>query len=81
MLFLATTINYIDRQILALLKPILDDYQHWTNAQFGMVNSAFQAAYAVGRLLFLPDRVCGQSPAGAGLSRSASRPSPRRSPS
>jgi ACS family hexuronate transporter-like MFS transporter len=52
LLFLATTINYIDRQILALLKPILDDYLHWTNAQFGLVNSAFQAAYAVGLLLF-----------------------------
>ena len=52
LLFLATTINYIDRQILALLKPILDDYLHWTNAQFGMVNSAFAAAYAVGLLLF-----------------------------
>jgi len=52
LLFLATTVNYIDRQILALLKPILDDYLHWTNAQFGLVNSAFQAAYAVGLLLF-----------------------------
>ena len=52
LLFLATTVNYIDRQILALLKPILDENLHWTNAQFGLVNSAFQAAYAVGLLLF-----------------------------
>ncbi|HVV17307.1 MAG TPA: MFS transporter [Polyangia bacterium] len=52
LLFLATTINYIDRQILSLLKPILDDKLHWTNQQFGEVNSAFQAAYAVGLLLF-----------------------------
>ena len=52
LLFLATTINYIDRQILSLLKPILDDKLHWTNQQFGQVNSAFQAAYAVGLLLF-----------------------------
>ncbi|MFL5306159.1 MAG: MFS transporter, partial [Polyangia bacterium] len=51
-MFLATTINYIDRQILSLLKPILDDKLHWTNQQFGQVNSAFQAAYAVGLLLF-----------------------------
>ena len=35
LLFFATTINYIDRQILSLLKPILDDQLHWTNAQFG----------------------------------------------
>jgi ACS family hexuronate transporter-like MFS transporter len=59
LLFLATTINYIDRQILALVKPILDDQLHWTNAEYGQVNSAFQAAYAVGLLLFgtLVDRV------------------------
>ncbi len=52
LLFLATTINYVDRQILSLLKPILDDKLHCTNQQFGEVNSAFQAAYAVGLLLF-----------------------------
>jgi ACS family hexuronate transporter-like MFS transporter len=52
LLFLATTINYIDRQILALLKPILDDQLGWTNQQFGLINSAFQAAYAVGLLIF-----------------------------
>ena len=57
--FLATTINYVDRQILALVKPILDEQLHWTNAEYGQVNSAFQAAYAVGLLLFgaLVDRV------------------------
>ncbi len=52
LLFLATTINYIDRQILSLLKPILDDQLHWTNEQFGQVNAAFQLAYAVGLLGF-----------------------------
>jgi MFS transporter, ACS family, hexuronate transporter len=52
LLFLATTVNYIDRQILSLLKPILDEQLHWTNEQFGWVNSAFQAAYAVGLLGF-----------------------------
>jgi ACS family hexuronate transporter-like MFS transporter len=51
-LFLATTVNYIDRQILSLLKPILDDQLRWTNEQFGQVNAAFQGAYAVGLLLF-----------------------------
>src|SRR6185369_6942825 len=58
-LFFGTSINYIDRQILALVKPILDDQLHWTNAEYGTVNSAFQAAYAVGLLLFgaLVDRV------------------------
>ncbi len=59
LLFFATTVNYMDRQILSLLKPILDNELRWTNAQFGMVNAAFQAAYAVGLLSFgaLIDRV------------------------
>ncbi len=52
LLFTATTINYIDRQILALLKPILDDELKWTNEQYGLVNSAFQGAYAVSLLFF-----------------------------
>ena len=41
LLFLATTINYIDRQILALLKPMLDTELGWTNEQYGNVNSVF----------------------------------------
>ncbi len=52
LLFFATTVNYIDRQILSLLKPILDTELGWTNEQFGVVNAAFQAAYAVGLLVF-----------------------------
>jgi MFS transporter, ACS family, hexuronate transporter len=52
LLFLATTINYVDRQILSLLKPILDEELGWTNEQFGAVNSAFQGAYAVSLLGF-----------------------------
>jgi MFS transporter, ACS family, hexuronate transporter len=52
LLFFATTINYIDRQILSLLKPILDEELHWTNEQFGYVNSAFQGAYGLFMLFF-----------------------------
>jgi ACS family hexuronate transporter-like MFS transporter len=52
LLFLATTINYIDRQILALIKEFLDAELGWSNEQFGLVNSAFQGAYAVGLLGF-----------------------------
>ncbi len=52
LLFFATTINYIDRQILSLLKPILDEQLEWTNEEFGMVNSAFQGAYGLGLLVF-----------------------------
>jgi MFS transporter, ACS family, hexuronate transporter len=59
LLFFATTINYMDRQILSLLKPILDNQLHWTNEEFGAINGAFQGAYAVGALLFgyLVDRI------------------------
>jgi ACS family hexuronate transporter-like MFS transporter len=52
LLFFATTVNYVDRQILSLVKPMLDSELHWNNAQFGQVNAAFQAAYAVGLLGF-----------------------------
>lgn len=52
MLFFATTINYIDRQILALLKPTLDLELGWTNEDFGLVNSAFFGVYAASYLVF-----------------------------
>ena len=52
LLFFATTINYVDRQILALLKPLLDEQLHWTNEQFGFVNSIFQGAYGLSLLGF-----------------------------
>lgn len=52
LLFFATTVNYIDRQILSLLKPILDEQLKWTNEEFGIVNGAFQAAYAVSMIIF-----------------------------
>ena len=52
LIFFATTINYIDRQILSLIKPTLDAQLQWTNAEFGYVNSAFQGAYGVSLLVF-----------------------------
>jgi MFS transporter, ACS family, hexuronate transporter len=52
LLFLATTINYIDRQILSLIKPILDEELGWTNEQFGLANSIFQGVYGFGLLFF-----------------------------
>ncbi|HWD17874.1 MAG TPA: MFS transporter [Verrucomicrobiae bacterium] len=52
LLFFATTINYIDRQIFSLLKETLDKEMGWSNEQFGLVNSFFQGAYAVGLLAF-----------------------------
>lgn len=52
LLFFATTVNYIDRQILSLLKPILDEQLKWTNEEFGLINAAFQGAYGIGMLIF-----------------------------
>ncbi|HVO12615.1 MAG TPA: MFS transporter [Vicinamibacteria bacterium] len=52
LLFFATTVNYVDRQILALIKEFLDAELHWSNETFGWVNSTFQLAYAVGLLFF-----------------------------
>lgn len=50
LLFVATTILYIDRQIIALLKGTLDQQLHWTNAQYGLVSGVFQATYGLGLL-------------------------------
>lgn len=52
LLFIATTINYVDRQILSLVKPILDEELGWSNEQFGIVNAVFQGAYGFGLLFF-----------------------------
>jgi ACS family hexuronate transporter-like MFS transporter len=49
-MFAATTILYMDRQILSLLKGTLDEQFHWTNAQFGDATGAFQATYGIGLL-------------------------------
>src|SRR2546422_11736130 len=52
LLFFATTINYIDRQILALLKDRLDAEMGWSNEAFGWLNGAFQIAYGISFLFF-----------------------------
>jgi ACS family hexuronate transporter-like MFS transporter len=52
LLFFATTINYIDRQILGLIKPILDEQLHWTNEQYGNTQAFFSGAYALSLLGF-----------------------------
>lgn len=49
--FLATTINYIDRQIIAILKPFIAEDLGWSEADYGFIITGFQIAYAVGMLL------------------------------
>ncbi|MEO8470758.1 MAG: MFS transporter [Chryseolinea sp.] len=51
LLFTATTINYLDRQIIGLLKPVLEKEFEWTETDFARIVMAFTAAYAVGLLI------------------------------
>jgi ACS family hexuronate transporter-like MFS transporter len=48
LLFLSTVINYIDRQTLSVLAPVLKAEFHWTNTDFAWVVIAFRAAYSIG---------------------------------
>jgi ACS family hexuronate transporter-like MFS transporter len=51
LLFVATTINYIDRQVIGILKPTLQSEFGWTEIDYADIVFAFQLAYAVGLLL------------------------------
>ncbi len=48
LLFFATTINYMDRQVMGLLKPTLMTDLHWTESDFGDIVAAFSLFYAFG---------------------------------
>ena len=50
MLLAATTINYIDRQVLGVLAPFLQEEFGWNEIEYGYIVTAFQAAYAIGLL-------------------------------
>lgn len=52
LLFFATTINYLDRQVIGLLKPTLEREFTWTETDFAHIVMAFTAAYAAGLLFF-----------------------------
>jgi MFS transporter, ACS family, hexuronate transporter len=49
LLFLSTVINYIDRQTLSVLAPILKTEFRWTNTDFALLVIAFRVAYAFGQ--------------------------------
>lgn len=51
LLFLITTNNYLDRILLGILAPVIMDDLGMDTVAYGYVNSAFQAAYAIGFLL------------------------------
>ena len=50
LLFFATTINYIDRQVLGILAPTLQKDIGWNEAEYGAIVSWFTFAYALGYL-------------------------------
>lgn len=50
LLFTATTINYLDRQVLSLLQPVLAETYSWTNADYANITAAFQIIYALSML-------------------------------
>src|SRR5437667_1266356 len=51
LLFFATTINYMDRQVLGLLAPDLQRILGWNEIEYGYIVTSFKAAYAIGLLL------------------------------
>ena len=52
LLFFAATVNYVDRQVIGILKPTLAAEFGWTEIDYGWIVFGFQTAYAIG-LLFV----------------------------
>lgn len=50
LLFVATTVNYLDRQVLSLLQPHLEELYGWTNSDYANITAAFQLFYAIAML-------------------------------
>lgn len=50
MLFFATTVNYLDRQVLSLLQPLLEKEFHWTDNDYGTITAIFSLFYAISML-------------------------------
>jgi ACS family hexuronate transporter-like MFS transporter len=50
LLFFATTINYLDRQVLSLLAPVLTEQFNWTNTDYANITATFQFVYAISML-------------------------------
>lgn len=50
MIFLATTINYVDRQVFSILGPLLTDEFGWSEVDYAMIVQAFSISYGLGYL-------------------------------
>src|SRR3954470_21423667 len=48
LLFFITTIDYMDRQVIGVLKPVLAQDLHWSEIDYGNIVFFFQLAYAAG---------------------------------
>jgi MFS family permease len=59
LLFFAATVNYIDRQVIGILKPTLASEFGWTELDYSWIVFSFQTAYAIGLLFVgkLMDRI------------------------
>jgi MFS transporter, ACS family, hexuronate transporter len=51
-LFASTVINYIDRQTLSVLSPLLKVQFHWTNTDYANIVIGFRLAYSLGQTIF-----------------------------
>src|ERR1700754_232058 len=51
LLFFATTINYIDRQVIGILAKDLERIIGWTELEYGNIVAAFNVTYAIGLLV------------------------------
>ena len=49
LLFLSTVVNYMDRQTLSVLAPILKQQYNWTNTDFALIVMAFRVTYSIGQ--------------------------------
>jgi len=52
LIFLATCLNYFDRQLIGLLKPVIGQELGWSETDFSRIVTAFTSAYAIGLLIF-----------------------------
>lgn len=48
LLFFATTLNYLDRQVIGILAPDLQSALHWSDMEYANIVAAFKIAYAIG---------------------------------
>ncbi|MCX6909064.1 MAG: hypothetical protein NTY01_13620 [Verrucomicrobia bacterium] len=59
LLFVATTVNYLDRQVISVLKPVLEKEMGWNQIDYSNIVVCFQLAHTD---LWLTFRTTGSSP-------------------